>query len=83
MSYADFLGVVASGRKNVSASQQNVMPLRDNPNVAATWTTSTSHLRAAPMTRRGGAARENTKTSLPPPSRRGFLHGQAMIIGMC
>jgi len=26
MSYGDFLGVVASGRKNVSASQQNVMP---------------------------------------------------------
>jgi methanol metabolism-related c-type cytochrome len=35
MSYADFLGVVASGRKNVSASQQNVMPaFGDNPNVA-------------------------------------------------
>jgi len=35
MSYADFLGVVASGRKNVSASQESVMPaLGDNPNVA-------------------------------------------------
>ena len=35
MSYGDFLGVVASGRKNVSASQQNVMPaFGDNPNVA-------------------------------------------------
>ena len=35
MSYADFIGVVASGRKNVSTSQQNVMPaLGDNPNVA-------------------------------------------------
>ena len=35
MSYADFLGLVASGRKNVSTSQQNVMPaLGDNPNVA-------------------------------------------------
>ena len=26
MSYADFLGVVASGRQNVSTSQENVMP---------------------------------------------------------
>ena len=35
MSYSDFLGVVASGRKNVSTSQENVMPaFGDNPNVA-------------------------------------------------
>ena len=35
MTYADFLGVVASGRKNVSSSQENVMPaFGDNPNVA-------------------------------------------------
>jgi len=35
MSYADFLGVVASGRKNVTSSQDNVMPaFGDNPNVA-------------------------------------------------
>lgn len=35
MSYGDFLGVVASGRKNVSTSQDNVMPaFGDNPNVA-------------------------------------------------
>jgi len=35
MSYSDFVGVVASGRKNVSSSQENVMPaLGDNPNVA-------------------------------------------------
>jgi methanol metabolism-related c-type cytochrome len=35
MSYADFLGTVASGRKNVSSSQENVMPaFGDNPNVA-------------------------------------------------
>ena len=35
MSYADFMGVVASGRKNVSTSQENVMPaFGDNPNVA-------------------------------------------------
>ena len=35
MSYGDFLGIVASGRKNVSSSQDNVMPaFGDNPNVA-------------------------------------------------
>lgn len=35
MSYADFLGTVASGRKNVTSSQENVMPaFGDNPNVA-------------------------------------------------
>jgi methanol metabolism-related c-type cytochrome len=35
MSYGDFMGVIASGRKNVSTSQENVMPaFGDNPNVA-------------------------------------------------
>jgi methanol metabolism-related c-type cytochrome len=35
MSYSDFLGVVAGGRKNVTTSQENVMPaFGDNPNVA-------------------------------------------------
>ena len=35
MSYADFLGVVASGRKNISTAAENVMPaFGDNPNVA-------------------------------------------------
>jgi len=35
MSYGDFLGVVASGRKNVSTSQESVMPaFGDNPNVS-------------------------------------------------
>jgi methanol metabolism-related c-type cytochrome len=35
MSYGDFMGVIASGRKNVSSSQDNVMPaFGDNPNVA-------------------------------------------------
>jgi len=33
-SYADFLGVVASGRKNVNSAQENVMPaFGANPNV--------------------------------------------------
>jgi methanol metabolism-related c-type cytochrome len=35
MSYADFLGIVASGRQNVNTAQGNVMPaFGDNPNVA-------------------------------------------------
>lgn len=35
MSYGDFLGTVASGRKNVTSSSDNVMPaFGDNPNVA-------------------------------------------------
>ncbi len=35
MSYADFLEVVASGRKNISTAQENVMPaFGDNPNVS-------------------------------------------------
>jgi methanol metabolism-related c-type cytochrome len=35
MDYGDFLGIVASGRKNVSTAQENVMPaFGDNPNVA-------------------------------------------------
>lgn len=35
MSYGDFLSTVASGRKNVSTAQDNVMPaFGDNPNVA-------------------------------------------------
>lgn len=34
MSYGDFLGVVASGRKNITTAQENVMPaFGDNPNV--------------------------------------------------
>ncbi len=35
LSYSDFLGVVAGGRKNVTTSQDNVMPaFGNNPNVA-------------------------------------------------
>jgi methanol metabolism-related c-type cytochrome len=35
MTYGDFVGVVASGRKNVGAGRESVMPaLGDNPNVA-------------------------------------------------
>ena len=71
MSYADFLGVVASGRKNVSASQQNVMPaFGDNPNVACYMDDLYVYLRARSYDAAGGCGPRNTKTSLPPPSRR-------------
>jgi methanol metabolism-related c-type cytochrome len=47
MSYPDFLGVVASGRKNVSTSQENVMPaFGDNPNVACYMDDLSVYLRA-------------------------------------
>ena len=47
MSYGDFLSVVASGRKNVSTSQENVMPaLGDNPNVACYMDDPYIYLRA-------------------------------------
>ena len=35
LSYGDFLGIVANGRKNVNTASENVMPaLGTNPNVA-------------------------------------------------
>jgi methanol metabolism-related c-type cytochrome len=35
INYGDFLGIVASGRKNVNTAQENVMPaFGENPNVA-------------------------------------------------
>jgi methanol metabolism-related c-type cytochrome len=47
MSYADFLGVVASGRKNVSTARESVMPaLGDNPNVACYMDDILIYLRA-------------------------------------
>src|SRR5437016_5966560 len=49
MSYGDFLGVVASGRKNVSTSQGNVMPaFGDNPNVACSMADLYVYLLARP-----------------------------------
>src|SRR5215471_17423322 len=47
MSYGDFVGVVASGRKNVNAAQESVMPaLGDNPNVACFMDDIFAYLRA-------------------------------------
>ncbi len=50
MNYADFLAVVASGRKNVGTAQENVMPaLGDNPNVACYMDDFYIYLRARSM----------------------------------
>src|ERR1044072_5171835 len=47
MSYGDFLGVVASGRKNVSTSQESVMPaFGDNVNVSCYMDDRFVYLRA-------------------------------------
>src|ERR1700675_4368571 len=64
MSYAEFLGVVASGRKNVSTSQSNVMPaLGDNPNVACYMDDLYVYLRARAneAVGRGGPAKHEDK----------------------
>ena len=64
MSYADFLGVVASGRKNVSTSQENVMPaFGDNPNVACYMDDLYVYLRARAYdaVRRGRPAKHEDK----------------------
>jgi methanol metabolism-related c-type cytochrome len=63
MNYADFLGVVASGRKNVSTSQENVMPaFGDNPNVACYMDDLYVYL--------GAYGRPSTKTNRKPTARR-------------
>ena len=55
MSYGDFLSVVASGRKNVSTAQENVMPaFGDNPNVACHMDDLYVYLRARAYEKVGG-----------------------------
>jgi methanol metabolism-related c-type cytochrome len=47
MSYGEFLSIVASGRKNISTSQENVMPaFGDNPNVTCYLDDIYAYLRA-------------------------------------
>ena len=65
MSYGDFLGVVASGRKNVGTAQENVMPaLGDNPNVACYMDDLYIYLRARAndAVPRGRPAKHEDKT---------------------
>ena len=64
MSYADFLGVVATGRRNVSASQENVMPaFGDNKNVVCYLDDIYVYLRAraSDATGRGRPAKHEDK----------------------
>ena len=66
MSYPDFLGVVASGRKNVSTAQENVMPaFGDNPNVACYMDDIYVYLRARAnnAVARGRPAKHDEKTA--------------------
>ena len=67
MSYGDFLDVVASGRKNVSTSQENVMPaFGDNPNVACYMDDLYVYLRARANDAVGACVRRSMKTSRKP-----------------
>jgi len=71
MSYSDFLGVVADGRKNVTTSRENVMPaVGDNPNVACYMGDIYVYFVRAPMTRWAGFVRPNTRTKRPPRRRQ-------------
>ena len=64
MSYADFLGVVASGRKNVNTAQENVMPaFGDNPNVTCYIDDLYVYLRARANDAVGRVRPPSTKTS--------------------
>ena len=77
MSYGDFVGVVASGRKNGTS----VMPaLGDNPNVACYMDDLYIYLRAR-ANDAVGRARPAKKEDKPDGLHRGgeFLHGQEMI----
>jgi methanol metabolism-related c-type cytochrome len=65
MSYADFLGVVATGRQNVSSSQENVMPaFGDNKNVVCYLDDIYVYLRAraSDAVGRGRPAKHEDKT---------------------
>ena len=87
LSYGDFLGVVAGGRKNVNTANENVMPaFGDNKNVMCVHR---RHLclsaRARQRCARSGAARQSTKTSPKPPGsgrtllRPGWMNGEGAM----
>ena len=80
MSYAEFLEVVASGRKNISTAQENVMPaFGDNANVSCYMDDLYVYLRARAndAVSRGRPAKHEDK---PPAAQQAedFLHGQAL-----
>ena len=80
----DFLGVVASGRKNVSTSQENVMPaFGDNPNVACYMDDLYIYLRAR-ANDAVGRVRPAKHEDKPEAYAKAedFLHGQAVEVWM-
>ena len=79
MSYGDFLGVVASGRKNVNTAQENVMPaFGDNPNVACYMDDLYIYLRARADDAIGRVVRQEGRQAgcLHPGGK--LLHGEEM-----
>ena len=66
MSYGDFLGVVASGRKNVTTAQENVMPaFGANPNVACYMDDLYVYLRARANDALGRVRPAKTRRQVP------------------
>ncbi len=84
MDYGDFLGVVASGRKNVSSSQENVIGVifGDNPNVACYMDDLciTSICGRAPPTRcRADVPQKHDDKLDAAKQAEDFLHGPPLI----
>ena len=77
MSYGDFLAIVASGRKNVTTSQDNVMPaFGDNPNVACYMDDLYVYLRARANDAHGARAPGEARGEIQGLYRCGkILHG--------
>lgn len=77
MSYSDFLGVVASGRKNVTTSQDNVMPaFGANPNVACYMDDLYVYLRA-----RANGAWGRTRPSKREPKTEAYTKAEDACLG--
>jgi hypothetical protein len=82
MSYGDFLGVVASGRKNVGTrrrtSCRRSATIRTSP---ATWTISTSICARAPTTRSAACTAGQARRKPPACDKaEDCLHGQARAL---
>ncbi len=78
MSYGDFLGIVASGRKNVGTAQDNVMPaFGANPNVACYMDDVYVYLRARANDAVGRVRPAKHEDKSPVYQQaEDFLHGQ-------
>jgi len=77
MSYADFIGIVASGRKNVTSSQENVMPaFGDNTNVACYMDDIYVYLRA-----RANDAVDRQRPSKHEPKPEAYTTAEASCMG--